>query len=341
MIKIKFSKNTQYNSKPIIIDGFSGSGKILISELLKAVNNTEISQWELSLDYLPILYSFRAIEKEAAISTLRTIFDETTYTLSIGRELNLRRTDMQFALRHPKKFIYLKSILSNAYKDEFITEKVAPKMNIPFMVHMSTFNNRLMEETFKNNLKLIYTFRDPLYIIETYSSYIERISNDPREFTPKISYKNLDLPWYAREWEEEYCEINNTEKSIKIIETCFELIRKKMDKELNRKIYKLIFFENIIMDTDTNFFELIDFLNLNYDKKYYNKIKLRNKLPRASNNVVEGFWKRYTTDNISRDGDKEKIILERIRDLVQIEYFNKLLELRNQYFKFKEKYQNI
>ena len=76
MIKMNFSKKSQYNSKAIIIDGFSGSGKILISELLKSVNNTEISKWELSLDYLPILYSFGSIEKQAAISTLRTIFDE-------------------------------------------------------------------------------------------------------------------------------------------------------------------------------------------------------------------------------------------------------------------------
>ena len=189
--------------------------------------------------------------------------------------------------------------------------------------------------------KKIERFRDPLYLIETYSSYIERISNDPREFTPKISYKNLDLPWYAKDWEEEYCKINDTEKSIKIIESCFELIRKKLDKVFNRKTYKLIFFENIIIDTDKYFFELVDFLNLNYDKKYYNKIKLKNKLPRSNNDVVEGFWKRYTTNNVSRDGDKEKIILERTRKLVQIEYFDKLLELRNKYFEFKEKYQNI
>lgn len=341
MVKIRFSKNAKYNSKPIIIDGFSGSGKILISELLKAVNNTEISKWELSLDYLPILYSFGAIEKEAAISTLRTIFDEITYTMSIGREINLRRKDLQFALRHPKKFIYLKSIFSNAYKDEFITEKVAPKMNIPFMVHMSTFNNNLIEETFKKDTKLIYTLRDPLYIIETYSSYIDRISKDPREFTPKILHKNLELPWYARGWEEEYCEINNTEKSIKIIEICFKLIRNKLEKGFDKKIYKLIFFENITINPDKYFLELTDFLNLNYDKRYYQKVKLRNKLPRSNNDVVEGFWKRYTTDNISRDGDKEQIVLERTKNLVQIEYFNKLLKLRDQYFAFKGKYQNI
>ena len=84
MNNINFSKSSKYSSRPIIIDGFSGSGKILVAELLKAVSNTEISKWELSFDYLPILYSFGSINKASAISTLRTIFDEI-YKININR----------------------------------------------------------------------------------------------------------------------------------------------------------------------------------------------------------------------------------------------------------------
>ena len=65
-MEISFSKKSKYKSNPIIIDGFSGSGKILIAELLKAVKSTEISKWELSYDYIPILYSFGSIQKKAA-----------------------------------------------------------------------------------------------------------------------------------------------------------------------------------------------------------------------------------------------------------------------------------
>ena len=113
--------------------------------------------------------------------------------MSIGREINLRPKDLQFALRHPKWIKYLKAMLNKAYQDKYIEEKLAPNMNIPIIVHMSTFNS-LIEETFQENIKLIYTFRDPLFILETYSSYIDRIGNDPREFTQKISSKIIDLP---------------------------------------------------------------------------------------------------------------------------------------------------
>ena len=54
---MKFSKLSKYKSRPIIIDGFSGSGKILISEQ-ESFTNAEITKYKLAFDYLPILYSF-------------------------------------------------------------------------------------------------------------------------------------------------------------------------------------------------------------------------------------------------------------------------------------------
>ena len=332
---MQFSKLSKYKSRPIIIDGFSGSGKILISELLKSFSNAEITKWELAFDYLPILYSFETIEKNAAQSTLRTIFDEVTYTVSIGRELNYRRKDLLFAFNHPKRFRYLKSMFSKELNDSFIIKKLAPTMNIPFLVHMSSFNNYLFEETFANDLKIFYTLRDPLYILETYSSYLDRINTDPREFTPKQLYKGINLPWYSNSWEEEYLSINNTEKSIMLIDKCFELLKLKVSKNLNNSQYKLIFFEDIILNTDKKFEEIAKFLDLEYSRKVLKKIKIKNKLPRKNTQVVEGFWKRYTTNGVSRNGENEEAILDRTNGLVDDYYFKKLIDLRCKYFAFK------
>ena len=337
MVKLNFSKSSKYNSKPIIIDGFSGSGKILISELLKAYTNAEISTWNVSFDYLPILYSFEKIEKDAARSTLRTIFDRITYYISIGRNLNWRRKDLSFAFNHPKKLSYLKNMFLDVPNDNFIIEKVAPKMHIPFLVHMATFNNYLLEDTFGEDIKIFYTLRDPLFILETYSSYLHRIETDPREFTPKYNFNELDVPWFAYGWEEEYLKINQTEKSITLIEKCFDHLYNKLGNTYNNKKYKVIFFEDIILKTDDKCKEIAEFLNLDYKKRILSKIKKKNKLPRDNFNVVEGFWKRYTANNISRDGENEEDILNRTKGMVNEFYFEKLQNLRKKYFKYKEK----
>ena len=338
MSKVVFTKNKSYNSNLIIIDGFSGSGKILIAELLKAINNTEITKWELSFDYLPILFSLGSIEKEAAKSLLRTIFDEITYTMAIGRELNFRIKDLLSAIGHPKKFSYIKSIFRKEPNDIFFENNVAPKMNVPIIVHLSSFNNSLIEETFGSKSKIFYSLRDPLYILESYSSYLDRIANDPREFTPKIHYGDTDLPWYAYNFEEEYCKVNNTEKSILIIEKCFELLEKKLNSSKYRQQYKLIFFEDVVTNTDSIFLEIVKFLSLNYENKILQKIKLKNKIPRVNINIVEGFWKRYTTNNASRDGDNESKILNRTKSLINDSYYEKLLVLRKKYYNFKKAY---
>ena len=163
---------------------------------------------ELSFDYIPILYSLKGIRKSAASSTIKTIFDEITYNLVIGREVNIRKSDFSSAFSHPKMFSYLKSILEITIKDDsYIKNEIAPNMNIPFIVHMSTFNNHFYEEVFPNKLKLLYALRDPLFLIETYGSYLDRISEDPREFTVKIKYMNIDLPWFTLGWEEEYLRV--------------------------------------------------------------------------------------------------------------------------------------
>ncbi len=338
MSQVIFSKSQTYNSKLIIIDGFSGSGKILIADLLKAVYGTELYKWELSFDYIPILYSLKGIKKSAAFSTIKTIFDEITYNLVIGREVNIKKSDFSSALSHPKRFSYLKSILEiSKKKDNEIVNEISPNMHIPIIVHMSTFNNNFYEEVFNNKLKIIYTLRDPLFLIETYSSYIHRISEDPREFTVKLNYKNVDLPWFSQGWEEEYLKVNNTEKTIKLLKICFNLLTKKLISNKN-KFHKLIFFEEIIKQPDPILHDMIRFLDLDYSEKLLKKIKKKNKIPRKNDNIVDGYWKRYTFGNVSRKGEGAEKLLKRTKSKVSKYYFNELQELRNEYFKFKKLY---
>ena len=335
MNTVNFSKKNSYLSKIIFIDGFSGSGKILIAELLKALKNTEVARVEGAFDYLPIIYSLGQINKSAANAYLKTRFDILTYYMIIGREINLRKKDLTFALDHPNKINYLKSLISNTPLDSSIEKDIAPIKNFPYMVHMATFNNTLLEECFNKRIKIIYTLRDPLYILETYSSYMDRIGNDPREFTPKISYKSHDLPWYAIGWEDEFLAINNTERSIVLINKCLDMLLEKLNADINKENYHLVFFEDITINTDHYFMKIKNFLNLDYSSREFIKRKKKNKIPRLNTNIKEGFWKRYTTNNESRSGYNETMLLERNKDLASSFYFEELLKLRKRYFSLK------
>ena len=69
-------------------------------------------------------------------------------------------------------------------------------------------------------------------------------------------------------------------------------------------------------------------------KRHPNK---KNKIPRSNTNIEEGFWKRYTTNGVSRNGENEEAILDRTKGLINDYYFKKLLNLRGEYFAFKNK----
>lgn len=337
MTKNYFSKNKNYESRIVLIDGFSGSGKILIAELLKAINNTEIVKLETIFDHLPIIYSFGEIEEFAAKAILKTIFDKAIYYTNIGREINLRRNDLTFALNHPNKFNYINAILRRPKEDNLIVNQVTPKQIFPFMVHMSTFNNSLFEKTFKN-INIIYILRDPLFILETYSSYLDRINEDPREFTPKINFNGIDIPWYANNWAEQYLAVNNTEKSILLIEKCLDMLIEKLERTNYKNIYKILFFEDLVTKTDKKFYEIKSFLNEGHSKNYLDYIKKKNKVPRFKNQVIEGFWKRYTFNNERRHGENEEKIINRISKLVSSNYLKKLSALRDKYNNIKINY---
>ena len=211
-----YSRKANYDSNIILVDGFSGTGKNLTLDLLKAFNGVEIGHSELLFDYLPILYQFNPEYKELGKSILKNRFDEITYNICISRNINFRLKDISSIFKHPSWFNYLINLFTNVPDDKAIEKKIAPKLNIPIWTHATSFNNDLYLKTFKERLKILFTVRDPLFSVNNYETYLDRIVQTPRELQLKYCINGNEYPWYAKEWEEEFVKVNSTEKSIKI-----------------------------------------------------------------------------------------------------------------------------
>ena len=99
--------------------------------------------------------------------------------------------------------------------------------------------------------------------------------------------------------------------------------------------YKGLFFEDFIINTDKAFEDMMNFLDLNYDRSLYKRLKKINKVPRTELNIVEGYWKRYAENNLSTLGEEVNTLLNRIKGQVRKEYFDILISLIDDYHKFK------
>tara|TARA_Y100001968_G_scaffold325275_1_gene366236 strand:+ start:574 stop:1638 length:1065 start_codon:yes stop_codon:yes gene_type:complete len=333
-----FSKEVNYTSRLLIVTGYSGSGKTLTIELLKAIENIQTYRIDLLFDHLPILHSLGKIETSSAKSLIKQRFDQIIYNNFIGRELNLRVNDLTFALNHPNYLNYIKSIFSNSTKDDLIESKFAPESLIPILTHESSFNNSFLEECFQDKISMVYCLRDPLFCVDNYAHYISRIVSDPRENTPKIIYRNIEYPWYAIDCLNEFDVANETEKSIISLKYFLESLEIKLKGITSRgnNISKIIFFEEISMNTDMVFYDLINFLKCSINNRRYKKIKRLNKVPRNSNKVIDGYWSKVKNTTTTQSGDDDEILLTRIKGQVKEKYFEELNELRITYFRLRD-----
>ena len=343
MNNIKYSREANYNSNIILVDGFSGTGKSLTLDLLNAFNGVGISHSELIFDYLPILYHFNPDSEDFAKAILKNRFDEITYNFCTSRNINFRLKDLSSVFKHPNWFNYLKNLFKNVPNDKVFEKEIVPKLNIPIWTHSTSFNNDFYLKTFGERIKILFTVRDPLLSVNNYKNYLDKIVKTPKEIQLKYAINGIEYPWYAKDWEEEYTEANSTEKSIKILSNGYNNLFKNFihNKNINRTKCLIIFFENLISETDKNFYNIADFLSIDYRQDLYRKLKKRNNIPRKLANPIEGYHIRFKEKNNNNLDINTTKLLSNIEAEVRPIYFDLLISLIEKYYKFKFDFNKI
>lgn len=319
----EYIKEFSIQSTLCTIDGISGSGKLVLSELTKALSNTECWQHDYLFDTLPIIDNENDISSTAASALLRTKFDELTYNLIIGRNINFRIGDQSCILRSEKLNTYLQRLLSKPLDGEKLIE-YAKKRLVPIMVHMSTFNNDILEASFKDRVKLSYVVRNPLFCVEHWWSYIERIGNDPREFTLSKRLGSTCIPWYIDRDHDLYVNGTPLDKSIVSIYCLYQQLYKKLLRSQNE--YFIADFDDLVKSPLSCLNSFRDFVGAGViDMRAFRAVCKRNKIPRDSGKLVQGFWKHY---GLSRKYDSsltsELDLLNYYKSRISIETFEKL-----------------
>lgn len=88
-----YSREANYESNIILLDGCIATGKSLFSDLLKSFYDVEPVHTELIFDYLPILYELDPDKEDITKSILKQRFDEITYNFCTSRNINNLRFD--------------------------------------------------------------------------------------------------------------------------------------------------------------------------------------------------------------------------------------------------------
>ena len=321
-MKSKLSRKYQSLAENIIlIDGFSGSGKSLVGPLFGYLKKGEFWQVNTLFDRLAILHYCEKISNQSVRALAKIGADEIIYNLFIGRNVNFRGTDQSSPILYGLKKKYFNRLKS---KDKnFAANKIKKiKPILPIVLHYIFGYSDILLKVFDEKLKLyIVTLRSPLYLINKWhkEKWVQRIGKENRDYILCIKYKNLDIPWYCKDYKKSYLSANNYEKCILTVYELYKRIftmYKKSNQNLKKKIL-LIFFEDFIKNPNLyiNYIckniKTIPNKNINY---YLKKVSL----PR--NGINEFDLKKYKLNNFDKKISKK--------------YKNKLKELNDLYVNF-------
>jgi hypothetical protein len=221
--EIQLSRNNTYGNQVLIVDGQGRSGKNLIAVVLSSLQNVEKMRLDSQIDYIPRYYFLGKMSEDAAITALKTEFDEKYYYNWISRDMNFRFKDYTGVFKQANKFRYFKRLVMPA--DEKASIKL--KNKLPIFQEMTHDGLHVAKLYFKalgtDRLKMIHIFRDPIEnIYEQHKrNFGTRIGNDPRELQLSYTFDNQSIPIIAIGREKEYIEANPSERLVLMVDIMF------------------------------------------------------------------------------------------------------------------------
>ena len=295
---MKTKRFGQFNHDIIIIDGVYGSGKSLISNIIGSLSGVEKQQYDIVVEQLCILNWLNKIDKEACEQILLYRTDQLQYESLIGREINLKISEVTSIFNNPKALEYLKRIfLKNNNGENNINKDLALQL---FTHNMISISSPLIS-ALEDRLKFIEIVRHPLYLIQHFSNAMKRLYLETNsQFEYCLDVNGSKIPWFAKEYSKEFLSANDVEKSIISIINLYSEIE-KISKSNNS--FLVLSFESFITSPMSNVKKLCDFLGRD-EPLNIEKILRKQNIPRKTIKQSKGNFQ-YGWSNHKNKTEKE------------------------------------
>jgi hypothetical protein len=258
--KPRFAMQENIAHNLLFVDGITRCGKSIFTGIVGTLQNCEHLRFKTLIEHVvPALY-FGAIDKEFAKSSMRALYNETTYETLISRNANFRPGDQSSVLEFYDPKLYIDR-LCRQEGDDVVDELRQKARLFPFQTHDIMVNLEHLD-SLEFDYKMIELYRHPVDVF--YSWYTrgwgERFGEDPRAFTLCIERGGKTLPWYCAGYEEEWLGLNPMERCVR---TAIDLLEKSVEQQKRAKHPDRILtitFEDMVERTDSQMVRIYDFL---------------------------------------------------------------------------------
>jgi len=215
-IKAKVHRKGFYDN-PLFITGLTRSGKAMLSPLISSLNKVEKVNVNYQFEYIPMLNIINSISNNAAITMMRYFIDNQVYDNMIGRNMNFRISDLTSIWNTSEPIEYI-SRLNKEEGDRIFDKKNKSKLIFSLLVHDALWHAKIYFKAFPN-LKMIHIDRHPIDLIYSWyrKGYGSNFYDNPRNALLTIEWNKKTYPYYAHGWEEEYENLSEIDRIVKMI----------------------------------------------------------------------------------------------------------------------------
>lgn len=268
---IQLARHEALINQIIFLDGFGRAGKFLLGKIVSNLERVEFFQYVEVLEHIPILEYLDLIDRSAAISLLQVQLDLSVYNRTLGRNYNLRRSDSSCIYNSTEVDVYMARTLEDNVSRAMA--KMKDQNRIPsYLLHNCLPHAGLFFEAYPQAY-MINIQRHPIDLAHSWyvNGWGERYGVDPLAFIPVIRGKERPVPWFARDWIQEYVSLGPVGRVVKSICTLVRLEKEgherlstvHKDRVLIVPYERFFSAPNEIVSKFSQFLDTVPFSNMN------------------------------------------------------------------------------
>jgi len=218
----------------VFVTGITRSGKALLLPILASLTNADKASADFFYEQVPTLYEMGLMDEDAASFLLSFGMNLKIYEDYLGRNSNFRPNDLSSVWSFSEPYSYIDRLYRK--EGEFAFKEIEKTRNnpklFPMVIHNALWNAEIWFKSIPS-LKMIHMRRSPIDL--TYAWFKKgygalAFCDNPRNMTLTYKYKNHALPYWAKDWEEDYLHKSDIDRIIYSINH----IRKKSLESYNK-----------------------------------------------------------------------------------------------------------
>ena len=254
MINLTSSNSQHLCNKLVVIDGIPGCGKTMLSAIISSLSRVELLKYSYETENYCQLFDLNLIDRKTSSQLIRNQLNYLLYNNMMGREMNLRFTDISSVFKQPNKIKNLKRLFLSG--DKAVPIKIIKEDPI---LHLATHGlmgiSQPLFDAMPQGMLFINMRRHPLFLLRQNIWNMSNLINNQRSFWLYYEKNDKSNPFFYLGNEEKFYTANPKEKAIHFIQ--WHLNKQKANSQIkdNPSYYELTF-ESLVTDPDNHIFEI-------------------------------------------------------------------------------------